>query len=92
MPPTRDLSATKRDMILAWLAQFIEGELPVTEAVGVASVEPEPAGASPVTSGDHPSVIPADRRADVERALGETFDGKSAALCQFIAAQRDQYS
>jgi hypothetical protein len=92
MPATRDLSAGKLRMIVAWLTSFLPGGAPVD----FGDIPPLPVGAA--QPGTAPAALPAGSRpppapattAAAIAALGTGNDGKSAAARAFLknAARR----
>jgi len=88
MPVTRDLSAGKRQAVLAWLAQYT-GEHPA-EGEPPAAPRAQPVGVAVPSSGEESPELEAIPDEVLRRMLdevGEGYDGKTHALRGYLQAQ-----
>jgi hypothetical protein len=91
MPVTRDLSAGKRQAVLAWLAQYTReqpraGEPPAAPRAQAASVATRPPAAAAPEFGAVPDEVIREMLADV----GDGYDGKTHAVRDYLQSQLSQ--
>jgi hypothetical protein len=91
MPVTRDLSAGKRQAVLAWLAQFT-GEQP---RAGEPPAAPPPqvsaaATPAPVVAAQEFDTVPDEVIRKMLADVGDGFDGKTHAMREYLQSQLSQ--
>jgi hypothetical protein len=97
MPVTRDLSAGKRQAVLAWLAQYTREQAPAgeppaaPEAPASVAAVPSPAAAGP-ESGAVPefAAVPDEVIRKMLADVGDGYDGKTHAVRDYLQSQLSQ--
>ena len=88
MPVTRDLSAGKRQAVLAWLAQYTGEHPPEGEPLAAPRAQPVSV-AVPASAEESPELeaIPDEVLQRMLAQVGEGYDGKTHALRGYLQAQ-----